>query len=353
MKNQLFLLLLVGSLCWQCTESTSSEEAKKPAIEEPSAAAESAKSYLTTGAILRKSPELDQYIEPGTLVEIVGEGFEWSEGPVWVPALNALLFSDVPQNKIYKWTEAKGIEDYLSPSGYTDSTARGGETGSNGLLLNTDGKLVLCQHGDKRLATLEAPFDQVSPIFSTITDRFEGKRYNSPNDVCQSKSGAYYFTDPPYGLAGGQYDTNREIEFQGVYKVVNGKSSLVTDQLSRPNGIALAPDQKVLYVANSDPEYAVWMKFVLDENEEVTKTTVFHNATKMVGRVQGLPDGLKVHSSGVIFASGPGGVWIFKPDGTQLGTIRLDQACSNVALQTDESALYITADHQLLRVKLK
>ena len=249
MKNQLLLLLLFSSLSFQCTNQ---EKPIPPAEKKPTTVV--SKTYMTTGAILRKSPELDKLIAAGTPIEIIGEGFEWSEGPLWVPPLKALLFSDVPKNKIYKWTEENGIEDYLYPSGFTDTVSGKGEAGSNGLLLSPKGELILCQHGDRRVGKMDAPIDRPRSTFVTLTDKFQGKRYNSPNDLCITSKGEYFFTDPPYGLPGGEDDPSKELDKQGVYRWKKGKESvLFTDQLSRPNGIAFSPDEKTLYIANSDP----------------------------------------------------------------------------------------------------
>ena len=156
--------------------------------------------YKTTGAIEKRDDRLDQIIPPGAKIEIIAEGFDWSEGPLWLPQQEKLLFSDIPPNKIYQWTEAGGLQLYLTPSGYTGAQPRGGEVGSNGLILDTAGRLVLCQHGDRRMARLDAPLEQPQPQFTTLVDKYDGKRLNSPNDAVYNRHGDLYFTDPPYGL---------------------------------------------------------------------------------------------------------------------------------------------------------
>lgn len=296
--------------------------------------------------------KLRDVMNPDAKVEIIAEGFDWSEGPLWVDGLG-LLFSDIPPNKVYQWTETTGAKVFLTPSGYTGTTKRGGEVGSNGLLLDEDGKLVLCQHGDRRIARLISSFDASTPAYESIVEQFEGKKLNSPNDACYNSSGDLYFTDPPYGLEQNVNDPLKELDFQGVYKYgINGELKLLTDKMSRPNGIALSIDEQILYVANSDPKKAIWMKFTLDENGLVQSEEVFYDATDQVGKEAGLPDGLKIDNAGNVFATGPGGVWIFDQDGTVLGKIKTGQATSNCALGEDGKVLYITADMFVMKVEL-
>ncbi|MEM8930638.1 MAG: SMP-30/gluconolactonase/LRE family protein [Acidobacteriota bacterium] len=312
----------------------------------------------TIGTVERLDDRLDALIAIDAAMEVVAEGFEWSEGPVWVPANDAgqggfLLFSDVPKNTIYRYG-ADGHRVWLTPSGYTDETPRGGEPGSNGLTLDAEGQLVLCQHGDRRVARLDAPWDAPTPTFSTLADRHDGKRFHSPNDLVFDAAGRLYFTDPPYGLDGGPDGPGREMDFQGVYRRdPDGSVALLTDTLSRPNGIALSPDERTLYVANSDPEHAVWMAWDLSEDGAIENGRVFFDATAWVGDDRpGLPDGLRVDQGGHLFATGPGGVLIFSPAGEHLGTLRLPHPAANCAFGEDGSTLFITADFTLLRVPL-
>ncbi len=308
----------------------------------------------TIGQIDRLSPELDQIIPADAVIEVLAEGFDWTEGPVWVESQQALLFSDIPKNTIYRWREGSGIEIYLNPSGYTGDQKRGGEPGSNGLLLNDENQLVLCQHGDRRLAIMDASLDSPKPVFTTLVDKYEGKRFNSPNDAVFSSNNDLYFTDPPYGLVKRMEDPAKELDFQGVYKLTSDRDLvLLTKEMSRPNGIAFSPDEKKLYVANSDPERAIWMEFSLNDDGEIFQSKVLHDATSLVGKEKGLPDGMKVDAQGNLFATGPGGVWIFNGEGAHLGTIKTGEATANCAFDTEGSALYITADMYLLRVKLK
>lgn len=300
----------------------------------------------------RLDPLLDQVIGLEASVEILAEGFDWTEGPLWLEQQNMLIFSYIPPNTIYSWSEQQGKQLYLNPSGYTGEVERGGEVGSNGLLLDPEGNLVLCQHGDRRVAVMNAPLGFPEPDYTTMVDSFQGKRLNSPNDATYSSSGDLFFTDPPYGLEKNVEDPLKELDFQGVYKLdTEGELHLLTDQMTRPNGIALSVDETKLYVANSDPERAIWMEFNILDDGQLDDGRVFHDATEQVGE-KGLPDGLKVHSSGTIFATGPGGVWIFNPEGTILGKIRTGQATSNCAFGNNQRYLYITADMYLMRIAL-
>jgi gluconolactonase len=307
------------------------------------------------GTIERIDPELNAILDESAKAEIIADSFDWSEGPVWVDRYKMLLFSDVPKNTIYKWTEETGKEVYLTPSGYTDTISRGGETGSNGLLLDRDGKLVLCQHGDRRVARMDASLDNPKPNFITLANKYDGKRISSPNDATFRSNGDLFFTDPPYGLPDGQNDTtHREIQVNGVYRSTpDGQVTLLVDSLTRPNGIAFLPGEKTLIVANSDPAKAIWYAFDINEKDSLTHARIFHDATTEAKTEKGLPDGFKVDKQGNVFASGPGGVWIFNKDGKVLGKIKLTEATSNCALSADEKTLYITNDMYVLRVKMR
>jgi gluconolactonase len=314
------------------------------------------KDSKTIGSIERLDPSVNSIVKENAKIEVLGEGYEWSEGPVWVASENMLLFSDVPTNKIYKWTEEKGVELYLTPSGYTGSEpSKSKEPGSNGLTLDTNGKLILCQHGDRRVARLDSDYRNPKPNFVTLADRFQGKRFNSPNDVVVRKNGDVFFTDPPYGLPNQENDSTKEITFQGVYKISrDGSVTLLVDSLTRPNGLAFTSDEKTLIVANSDPEKAVWYAFDLDENDSIRNQRIFYDVTnnfKIEG--MGLPDGLRIDKEGNIFATGPGGVWIFNKDGKVIGKIKLPQPTANCALADDGKTLFLTSDMYLLRIRLR
>jgi gluconolactonase len=302
----------------------------------------------TLGTIERLDPRLDKLVPPQAVIEKLADGFDWAEGPVWDRAGKYLLFSDVPRNHVLKWKQGQGVSVYLEPSGYTGSTPRGGEPGSNGLLIDAAGMLVLCQHGDRRVARLTD-----SGRFTTLADRYEGKRLNSPNDGTFDSQGNLYFTDPPYGLLGKNDDPTKELPFNGVYRLAkSGRLTLLTKEMTFPNGIALSPDEKTLYVANSDPQKAIWMAFPLKADGTLGAGRVFFDATKWSGKKKGLPDGMKVDAAGNIFATGPGGVYVFAADGSQLGTIDPGEATANCGWGDDGSTLYLTADMYLCRIRL-
>ena len=308
--------------------------------------------YTAVGTIERLDPRMDALVGQNAALEIVADGFEWSEGPVWVG--DGVLFSDIPPNAIYKWNEAEGLRLFLQPSGYTGSEPRGGEVGSNGLTLNSQGHLVLAQHGDRRIAQLMAPLDAPDPNYMTLADNYKGKRFNSPNDLVFHSSGSLYFTDPPYGLEQNVNDPAKELSYQGVFRLdPGGQVTLLDSTLTRPNGIAFSPDEQTLYVANSDPNEPIWVAYdVLDSGLLANRRVFFDAAHLMSEGRRGLPDGLKVDERGNLFATGPGGVLVFSPDGTHLGTLLTGQATSNCAFGEDGSVLFITADMYLLRVQL-
>jgi gluconolactonase len=304
----------------------------------------------TLGTIERYDPRLDKLIPPGAKVERIAEGYDWSEGPVWDKKAAALLFSDVPMNTVYQWKPGMAKPTvFLKPSGYTGATPRGGEPGSNGLVIDSQGRLVLCQHGDRRVARLEG---DRTHTFKTLVDNYEGKKLNSPNDAVYHSDGSLYFTDPPYGLLGKNADPKKEIPFNGVYRLApDGKLTLLTKEMTYPNGIGLSPDEKTLYVANSDPEKALWMAFPVKDDGTIGPGKVFFDATRGVKTLKGLPDGLKVDQAGNLWATGPGGVLVFAPDGTHLGTLNTGEATANVGFGDDGSTLYITADMYIGRLK--
>ncbi|MBX2967125.1 MAG: SMP-30/gluconolactonase/LRE family protein [Cyclobacteriaceae bacterium] len=303
------------------------------------------------GFVERLDAELDKILDKNATIELLADGFTWSEGPVWIEQHNMLLFSDVPKNTIYKWTEANGAELYLTPSGFTGAETQSREPGSNGLLLDDKGNLVLCQHGDRRMAYMDAPLNNPKPEFVTLADDYNGNKFNSPNDAAYY-NGELYFTDPPYGLPEQEHDPSREIPFQGVYKISkNGTVILLIDSLTRPNGIAFTPEGAMI-VANSDGQKARWYTYVLNDSS-IISGEILYDATDLVATEKGLPDGLKIDSKGNIFATGPGGVFIFNPSGKLIGKIKLTEASSNCALSGDEKMLYVTNHRYVIRVSLK
>ena len=310
--------------------------------------------FIKTGSVERLSPMMDKIIPPGELPEIIAKGFEWSEGPVWLPEQDILLFSDIPENSVFQWSEIDGLKLYLKPSGYTDTIPRGGETGSNGLLLDQKGRLVLCQHGDRRIARLDAPLDKPEPNYITLADNWQGKRFNSPNDAVFNSNGDLFFTDPAYGMEFRYEDPNREMDFTGVYKLsAKGVLTLLTDQMTAPNGIGLSPDESKLYIANSgEGEQAIWMEYGFKEDGSLNEGRIFFAASAEKKVEKGAPDGLEVREDGTIFATGPGGVWVFSADGEHLGTIKTGQATSNCTLDDEGRYLYITAEMYIMRIRI-
>ena len=310
--------------------------------------------YKTIGTIEKFDPALDSIISKDAKVEMIADSFHWSEGPVWIENMKMLLFSDIPANTIYKWTEEKGKEIYLKPSGYTGSAKRGGETGSNALLLNKDGKLVLCQHGNRQMAMMDAPLDDPKPIFKTIAGTYQSKKFNSPNDAVYRSDGSLFFTDPPYGLEKNMDDPLKEIPFQGVYKVdPSGKVKLLTDSITRPNGIAFMPGEKTLLIGNSDGDKPFIYAYDLDANDSLINPRIFCNGAALPGSDKGGFDGMKVDKNGNVYTAGPGGIWILNKDGKALGEIKLSVRNSNCALMPSEKTIFITADMYLLRVKMR
>jgi gluconolactonase len=299
------------------------------------------------------SDALTRIITKDAKVEVIAEGFQFTEGPLWIEKEKMLLVSDVPGNTIYKWTEAKGKEVYVSPAGYTDTTKRGGFMGSNGLALTKDGRLWLCQHGDRRIAEMDVPLNSPQSKFKTVANSYDGKRLNSPNDLFLSRNGDLYFTDPSYGFEKGPRDPKKELPYQGVYRMErNGTVTLLLDSINQPNGIGIMPDGKTLIVSNSDYRKKRWYTYTLGKDGTLTSGKIFHDASQEQG--SGLCDGFKIDDRGNIFAAGPGGVWIFSKTGELLGKIKLGGVtASNCALTPDNKTLYITAVQYLLRVNMR
>jgi gluconolactonase len=302
----------------------------------------------TIGRVVRKDPRLDALLPRSASLELVVDGIEWAEGPVWDAREGGLLFSDVPANTIYFWKPGEALSVYLRPSGYTGTaTFRGREPGSNGLAFDALGRLTFCQHGDRRVVRRER-----DGSMTVLADRYEGKRLNSPNDLTIRSGGDVYFTDPPFGLPKGFDDPAKELPFQGVYRVSrSGVVTLLTKDVRAPNGIGLSPDGKTFYVANSDPKNAVWYAFPVNDDGTLGKGRVFHDGSEWVGRSPGVPDSLKVDVSGNLWAAGPGGVYVFAPDGTVLGWIETGVATGNCAFGEDGSTLFVAANHWIGRIR--
>jgi gluconolactonase len=304
----------------------------------------------TIGRVIKAEARFETLVAPEATLEVLGEGYDWSEGPVWVARDGGfLLFSDIPPNRILKWQEGRGVSVFMQPSGYTGVADYGREPGSNGLTLDREGRLILAEHGDRRIARLEWDGGK-----RTLADHYRGRRLNSPNDVVVKSNSDIYFTDPIYGLPEREHDRRRELDFCGVFRwsAGTGEVTLLTKELSRPNGLAFSPDERTLYVANSDPARAIWMAYPVEADGTIGAGRLLRDVTAEVsGAMPGLPDGLKVDAMGHLFATGPGGVHVMAPDGTLLGRIETGQATSNCAFGGDDGrTLYMTADKYLVRL---
>lgn len=294
------------------------------------------------GSIERLDPALDELIAPGAKIEMLASGFNWSEGPVWRDG--GIVFSDVPENTVFGWKEGDtAAKVVLKPSGSLNNDGQG----SNGLAVDAQGHLILCQHGERRIARLEK-----DGRFTPLAGKFEGKRFNSPNDLVIAKNGTIYFTDPPYGLKKG--GAAAELDFHGIYALTPaGKLTLLVEDVRFPNGIALSPDEKTLFIAVSDPQNTRVMAYDLQEDGSAKNGRVFFNAQPLKSAERkGGCDGMKVDTKGNIWTTGPGGVLIIDKNGKHLGSILTGQATANCAFGgADRDTLYITADMFLLRVK--
>src|SRR5215213_3378193 len=299
-------------------------------------------------AIVRIDSRLDQIVSPDAELEKVADGFAWAEGPVWNQRGKYLLFSDVPNNRIIKWKADEGTSVFLQASGYSGAEAfTGREPGSNGLTLDKEGRLVFCQHGDRRISRLEKDGTR-----TTLVDNYEGKRLNSPNDLIFKSNGDLYFSDPPFGLPKAFDDPKKELPFQGVYRLArNGKLTLLTTEVKAPNGIAFSPDEKKLYVADS--ARALWFVFDVKNDGTLSPGRVLFDGGELSKGRPGVADSLKVDVYGNIFAAGPGGLFIFAPDGKLLGRFDLGTATGNCAWGEDGSTLFITANTLVYRIRLK
>ncbi|AUP81556.1 gluconolactonase [Flavivirga eckloniae] len=295
-------------------------------------------------------------IDPNSKIEVLASGFSWTEGPVWVKDGNYLLFSDIPNNKVYKLDAQKDTITYLHPSGLSADSFTGSEPGSNGLLVNAKGELVLMQHGNRAVAKMKPSMSNPKPDYEFLINNYKGKKLNSPNDGAFDKAGNLYFTDPPYGLPLMLKDPGKELDFQGVYCLLStGELLLLDDALKFPNGLCLSPDNSKLYVAVSNIENAAWYEYDIVEPGKVANKKVFYDANPFLEKegYQGLPDGLKISKNNYMFATGPKGVLIFNLSGKLLARIYTGQLTANCALGKDEKKLFMTAHNFVLSVDIK
>jgi gluconolactonase len=297
----------------------------------------------SVGTIRRLDSRLDSLIPASAHIEKLAGGFQFTEGPLWFPA-GYLWFSDVIGNIVRQWSR-DGVVTEIFPDGGGKSTAPpGGFIGPNGMIADRDGAVLLCQHTNRRIVRISRDRQ-----ISTLIDKYEGKRLNSPNDLVYRSDGSLYFTDPPYGLARQDDDPAKELPFNGVYRLSNGKLQVIITDLTRPNGLAFSPDERILYVANSEPK-KLWMRYDVQPDGTVRNGEVFFDVTPSTEN--GLPDGMKLDAHGNLYCAGPGGVWVFSPDGSHLGTIATPETPANCNWGDDGKTLYITAETSLYRIRL-
>lgn len=322
-----------------------------PALLLALAATGAAPEYPVVGKVTAFDPAFNAIVAPDARIEKIADGVTWSEGPAWVRDGGYLLFSDVPKNRMYRWSQKDGLSVFLEPSGYAgppDSALR--EPGSNGLLLEPAGTLLLADSGTRALARM----DLATKKKTFIAERYQGKRFNSPNDIARRRDGVLFFTDPTYGLTGGESSPVRELAISGVYRLdKDGSVHLVDDSLKYPNGVELSPDERHLYVSNTDPGNPLWMVYALDARGEVTEKHVFARARDLpAGPPGGNPDGMCMAADGKLFTSAPGGLVVFSPEGKALGRIETGTIVSNCVFGEDGRMLYMSSNNFIARVRV-
>lgn len=328
MKQSILLFILLGGSLTCATQQEPIQQESEP-----------------RAVILRVRPEIDEIVPEPAEIEKLANGFTFTEGPVWIHE-GHLLFSDIPNNVINKWTPTGEVEEFRKPSGAYGPEGEGSSAGSNGLTLDPEGRVIICEHGNRRITRLEK-----DGTITVLADRYEGKRLNSPNDAVYKSDGSLYFTDPPYGLEHQDEDPKKELSFNGVYRMIDGTLQVLYTKLTRPNGLAFSPDEKYLYVANSDPNRKIWMRFEVQSDGSLANETVFYDVTDETE--SGNPDGMRVDELGNVYGTGPGGVWVFSPEGNHLGTIKPPEVPANCAWGDDDGkTLYMTARTGLYRIKL-
>jgi gluconolactonase len=301
----------------------------------------------TTGTIERTDAALDTLVPAGAAIEKLAGGFAFTEGPIWFKREEYLLFSDIPRNEIHKWTPDGKVALFRKPSGYDGNDAPAGAfIGSNGMTLDQQGRLIICEHGNGRVTRMEK-----DGALTVLADKWEGKRLNSPNDIVQKSNGDFYFTDPPYGLPKQDNDPKKELDFNGVFKLSSGKLQLLYKGVARPNGLAFSPDEKYMYLNNSEPHRKICLRFEVRDDGTLANEKVFFDLTS--DTTDGVPDGMKIDQNGNVYSTGPSGIWIFAPDGKHLGTIKPPEVPANLHWgDADSKTLYITARTGLYRIKL-
>ena len=329
------LLIVVATVCASAAACNSADAPES----------EGAAASAPATAITRLDADLDALVPPDAVVEKVAGGFQFTEGPLWRPSENRLWFSDVVGNVLRAVTPTGEVEVLIEQAGGPSTAPAGGFVGPNGLLTEPAGTVLMAQHFNRQIVRIGA--DRQT---SVVVDRFEGKRLNSPNDLAYGPGGALYFSDPPYGLSGQDEDPAKELDFNGVFRLVGGQLEPVVRDLGRPNGIAFSSDQRTMYVANTEPTRKVIMAYDVAADGSVANGRVFVDAT--ADTTPGMPDGLKLDTNGNVYATRPGGVWVIAPDGRHLGTIHTPEVAANVGWGDDGRSLYITAETGIYRVRL-
>lgn len=336
-----FFLVISILLFFSCNNKYKPEASK---LADPDASEQSLEVEVYDSAAL-------SIIDPNSHFEVLARGFYWSEGPLWIDDLQSVVFSDVPANKIYQWNEKNGLSIYLEFAGHSGAENKSSGRGPNGLILDSKDRLIICQHGDRRIARLDADLENPKSQFITVADTYKGKQFNSPNDLVMDKGGNIYFTDPPYGLPENK---TGEIGMNGVFKInPEQEVSVMIDSLSMPNGIGLSPDEKTLYINQSDPQNPVLYSYEIAVDGSLEDGKVLFDFQTLSENKKGLPDGLKIHESGNIFATGPGGIHILSPEGKHLAAILTGKSTANCAFDSGYDYLYMTTTDMLMRLKLK
>jgi gluconolactonase len=309
----------------------------------PAPAPVAVKETPSAGNIIRLDPAFDALVPKDAKIEKVATGFTFTEGPLWRPE-DVLWFSDVPGNVVRSVAPSGEVKAIIQNAGGDVSAPPGAFIGPNGMIADKNGAVLLCQHGNRRIVRVGKDLTMTPYI-----EKFEVHRLNSPNDLVYRSDGALYFTDPPYGLTKQDDDPAKELKFNGVFLYTGGKLQAIIRDLNRPNGIALSPDEKTLYVSNSDEKKRFWMRYDVAANGTVSNGRMFYDLAG--AKEQGIPDGMKVDSRGNIYAAGPEGVWVFSPDGRHLGTIQPGETAANCAWGDDGKTLYITASNSVYRIR--
>lgn len=345
MKQITFLFVIILSCVTACHQPAQQPQAEQVNVKDSNQV-----------SIIRLEGDLSTIIDTNAKATIIGTGYAWSEGPVWLSKEQKLIFSDVPQNKIFQWKQGDSISVYLEKSGYTGTLPRKGETGSNGLTLDRNGKLLLCQSGNRQVVRMNNSVDSPKASYTVLAKDYEGKRFNSPNDLITDSKNNIYFTDPVYGLPEGEHDPERTLTFEGVYKInTDGKLQLLIDSIPRPNGIALSADEKILYIASSDENKAAWYAYQLDNNGNIQKGGLLLDAMPLrkQATVNQGPDGFKLDNYGNIFSAGPDGINIISPEGKRIGLIKIPgRSSSNCVFNETKDVLFVTADDVVFRIQL-